>query len=315
MERQSVIGNLDINKILNDVSVQRIFLSNNYEQVYEELRLIAQKYSHDIGIQKNLKNILFMYYLKISSKKFVRKNYFERVLIRMGSSLDEEVLTFLLSQDLDMNCVGEDMYDTPVTLMDELANIKSQKIMNMFLKKLGNSNRKYFGIPYYKSHTDLCRMNIIAGNLDKALEIFNSEDYQLFFRNIDEDYIFENFKEGKVCLFIKNFLGEQSDILFQIINTIKDSKNTLENKKSFLIQILYSGKVRIFNISNLKLIEEILGTEDYNLFVEYLKDRVVQKEMVLFDLQIKEDTLFYASLANTFPEPDKVFSLENQDNN
>lgn len=315
MERQSVIGNLDINKILNDVSVQRIFLSNNYEQVYEELRLIAQKYSHDIGIQKNLKNILFMYYLKISSKKFVRKKYFERVLIRMGSSLDEEVLTFLLSQDLDMNYVCEDMYGTPVTLMDELANIKSQKIMNMFLKKIGNSNRKYFGIPYYRSHTDLCRMNIIAGNLDKALEIFNSEDYQLFFRNIDEDYIFENFKEGKVCLFIKNFLGEQSDILFQIINTIKDSKNTLENKKSFLIQILYSGKVRIFNISNLKLIEEILGTEDYNLFVEYLKDRVVQKEMVLFDLQIKEDTLFYASLANTFPEPDKVFSLENQDNN
>jgi len=78
---------------------------------------------------------------------------------------------------------------------------------------------------------------------------------------------------------------------------------------------LYNKKVRIFNVSNLKLIEEILGAEDYNLFVEYLKDRVIQKEMVLFNIQIKEDTLFYASLANTFPEPDKVLNLETPNNN
>jgi len=207
MERKDIIGNLDINQILNDISVQRIFVSKNYEKVYESLRLLAQKYSHNFQIQKNLKNILFIYYLKTSSTKFVRKNYFERILIRMGSFLDEEVLTFLLSQDLDMNYVGEDMYDTPVALMDELAYIKSPKIMDMFLKKIGKSDRKYFGIFYYRGCTDLCRMNIIAGNLDRALEIFNSDDYQLFFRNIDDDYIFENFKEGKVCLFIKNFFG------------------------------------------------------------------------------------------------------------
>lgn len=315
MDKNNIIGTLNINEILNDTSVQRIFLSTNFEQVYEDLRLLVQKYSHNFQIQKNLKNILFIYYLKISSRKIVRKNYFEKVLIRMGSFLDEEVLTFLLSQDLDMNYVGEDMYDTPVTLMDELANIKYPKIMNLFLKKTGNSNRKYFGILYYRTHTDLCRMNIIAGNLDKALEIFNSEDYPLFFRNIDEDYIFENFKEEKVCLFIKNFFGEQSDILFQIINTIKDSQNSPENKKLFLTKILYNKKVRIFNVANLGLIEEILGEEDYNLFVEYIKERVIQKEMVLFSIQIKEDELFYATLANTFPEPDKVLSLENPNNN
>lgn len=315
MEKQSLIGNLDINQILSDTYVQRIFLSTDYEKVYESLRLYSQRSSHDLNIQKNLKNILFIYYLRMSSKKIVRKNYFERILIRMESFLDEEVLAFLLSQDLDMNYVGLDMYDTPVSLIDELAlNINSSIIMNKFLEKIKKSNKKYFGISSYRNHTDLCRMNIIAGNLDKALEIFNSEDYNLFFKNIDEDYIFENFKQGKVCLFIKNFLGEQSDILFQIINTIKDSQNTPENKKLFLTQILYNEKIRIFNISCLSLIEDILGLEDYQKFVEYIKDRTAQKEMVLFSIRIKDDTLFYESLENTFPEPDKVLNLETPNN-
>lgn len=316
MEKNGVIGNLDINKILNDNSVQRIYLSTNYEQVYESLRLVAQKYSRDFQIQKNLKNILFIYYLKISSRKFVRKNYFERILISMNRFLDDEVLTFLIGQDLDMNYIGDDMYNTTVTLIDELSlNIKSPTIMNKFLEKIKDSNRKYFGVSSYRSYTDLCRMNIIAGNLDKALEIFNSEDYNLFFINIDEKYIFENLKQGKVCLFVKGFLGEQSDILFQIISTIKNSQSSQEDKKLFLTQILYNKKIRIINIASLEIIEQILGVEDYNLFVEYIKDSVTKKEMVLFSTRIKDDTLYCESLENTFPEPDKVLNLETSNNN
>jgi len=316
MGKNNVIGNLDINQILNDISIQRIFLSTNYEQVYESLRLAVQKYSRDFKIQKNLKNILFIYYLKLSSKKIARKNYFEKILISMNAFLDEEVLTFLLSQDLDMNYVGDDMYFTPVTLIDELAlGIKSPTIMNKLLEKIEASGRAHFGISGYKNYTDLCRMNIVACNLEKALEIFNNQNYNLFFKNIDEDYIFENFKQGTVCLFINNFLGEQSDILFQIINTIKNSQNSPEDKKTFLTQILYNGKIRIFNVSCLSLIEEILGTEDYKLFVEYIKHKVTTKEMVLFSIRIKDDTLFYESLENTFGQSNKVLSLENINNN
>lgn len=308
MNMQSVIGNLDINKILNDNQVSVLFLSNDYEKVYEDLRTLSQKYSNDFKIQKNLKNILFIYYLKSSFRKFPRKNYYERVLLNMLTFLDEEVLEFLLSQNIDINYVGYDIYNSEIKLADELAlYIESPRVMSLLLQKQGILTRKYFS-DRYDNYTDLCRMNIIAGNLDKALEIFNSEEYKLVLEPLNIDLIFKKLIQ-KDNLYLEYFLGEQSDILLQVIRTIKDSQLSKENKSIFLNQILYSQKIKIFNVFNLNPIKEILGEEDYLKYENYLKEKVSKEEIVLYSLGCKDNLLLYESLESTF-QIDKVLILE-----
>ena len=308
MNMQSVIGNLDINKILNDNQVSVLFLSNDYEKVYEDLRTLSQKYSNDFKIQKNLKNILFIYYLKTSYRNIPRKNYYERVLLNMLTFLDEEVLEFLLSQDIDINYVGYDIYNSEIKLADELAlYIESPRAMSLLLQKQGISTRKYFS-DRYDNYTDLCRMSIIAGNLDKALEIFNSEEYKLVLEPLNIDSIFKKLIQ-KDNLYLEYFLGEQSDILLQVIRTIKDSQLLKENKSIFLNQILYSQKIKIFNVFNFNLIKEMLSEEDCLKFENYLKEKVSKEEIVLYSLGYKDNLLLYESLESTF-QIDKVLILE-----
>lgn len=308
MDMKNIIGDLNINKILSDPQVLVTFSKTDYEKVYEDLRTISQKYSNDFKIQKNLKNILFIYYLKTSYRNIPRKNYYERVLLNMLTFLDEEVLEFLLSQDIDMNYIGYDMYENQVRLVDELAlNIQMPRAMQTLLKKVYPLNRNQFRNSKYYNYTDLCRMNIVAGNLEKALEIFNSQEYKLILEPLSIDSIFNGLLQ-KENLCLKYFLGEQSDILLQIIRTLNDCQLSKEEKSAFLNQILYSGKIKLFNTSNINLIKSMLNEEDYLKYENYLKGKVFNEEIVLYSLGYRDNLLVRESLESTF-SLDKIYIL------
>ena len=97
----------DYNEIINDEEFKKILSLTDYEEVYELLRdyslKISLKFSFNSELQNKLRSRLFIYYLIFSSQTYKRKNVFEKVLIKMGSNLDEDVLEYLLSQKLDMN--------------------------------------------------------------------------------------------------------------------------------------------------------------------------------------------------------------------
>jgi len=294
-------NNFDYNEIINDEEFKKMLNSNDYEEVYELLRnyssKISRKFSFNNELNNKLRDRLFIYYLMVSKQKYKRRNMFEKVLIKMNSSLSDEVLEYLLSQDLDMNYIGYDIYGNITPLIDELAlHTNNPKYMNIVLSKMNNVDKKEFSNDYYNLHTDLCRMNIIAGNIDKSIEIFNNENYHLFSNNINDTEISQKLSKDKNGMLINELNGEESDILLQIIKTVDTSLIEIDLKRNFLNQILYSDKIKLFNISNLSIIQNILKEEDYKKFIEYLYNKIDLKQITSYSNSDHKNIIFYESL-------------------
>ena len=284
----------DYNEIINDEEFKKMLRLNDYEEVYELLRnyslKISLKYSFNSDLQNKLRDRLFIYYLMVSTKIYRRRNVYEKVLIKIGSTLSEDILEYLLSQEIDMNYLGYDIYENATTLIDELAlNINNPKIMQMILSKMDKVTKKHFGNEYYKLYTDLCRMNIVAGNIDKALEIFNSENYHLF-NGINDKELAIKLSKNKEEIHIN---GEESDILLQIIKTVNNSEIDLEYKKEFLNKILYSKKIKLFNVSNLSIIKKILDNDKYQKYIYYLSNMLKLNKIILYGIKNNKKLVFY----------------------
>ena len=160
--------------------LEKIFANKNYFAVFEELQKFAK--TDDFMERRKIQNKLFIKYLQIRGNV---DNLYEKVAIRMSTIVyTDEVLKFLLENNLDLDYKGEDIFKTPLVLKYYLAtNIKSTKLMQLFLTKVKDNNKIYFGNNNYRTYTDLCRMNIIALNINKALEVFNDDIYKLL--NVD----------------------------------------------------------------------------------------------------------------------------------
>lgn len=301
-------NNFDYNEIINDEEFKKMLNSNDYEEVYELLRnyssKISRKLSFNNELQNKLRDRLFIYYLMVSKQMYKRRNMFEKVLIKMNSHLSNDILDYLLSQDLDMNYIGYDIYGNTTTLIDELAlHTNNPKYMNIILSKMNNVNRKEFSNDYYNLHTDLCRMNIIAGNIDKALEIFNEENYKLFLNNVNDAEISRKLSIVKNGMFVNELNGEESDVLLQIIKTVEISEMEIDLKRSFLNKILYNNKIKLFNTSNLSSIQNILSEEEYNKFVEHLYSKIDLKQITAYSNSDNKNIIFYESLRTITGKP------------
>ena len=139
-------------------------------------------------------------------------------------------------------------------------------------------------------------MNIIAGNIDKSIEIFNNENYHLFSNNINDTEISQKLSKDKNGMLINELNGEESDILLQIIKTVDTSLIEIDLKRNFLNQILYSDKIKLFNISNLSIIQNILKEEDYKKFIEYLYNKIDLKQITSYSNSDHKNIIFYESL-------------------
>ncbi len=257
--------------------LNKLFENDNYNLVYESLGNIFKR--DDLRIQRKIQNELFIRYLKL--KRNIN-NLYERVAIRLGSIvLTDEVLKFLIESNIDLDYKSYDIFNTPIILKYYLASvIKDKETMQLFLSKV-NSSKIYFGNGNNRCYTDLCRMNIIAGNIDRALEIFEREDYKLYNKDYISDLdIIDNLKFKDIRVIDIN----DDDMLYQIILTIKNLQEDINTKRDILKKFIYNKKIKLFNVNSLSYIKEILGSE-YLDFINYLEN----SKIYIFDIREGND--------------------------
>lgn len=290
---------LIINKILNNETVKKIFKISYYKDVYQFFEDYLEFYNKDFQVRRGIQNKLFIEYLKQLPKVNDRNNLYERMLVTfLNMDYTEDIIEYLLNQEFNMNYVTLDSNNKRVPLQYLLAvRIKDKKNMQLLLDKL-NTKNIFFRNGYYKDYNDLCRMNIIAGNLEEAFKVFNSDRYKLL--NTDtlsqDDIIKTLISDEQITIEGYNILD--IDLLTQVILTIKNSNLDILDKRRILINILKSRKIKLFNVDNLSIIEEILESE-YTKFLEYLRILEVNKDIVLFNIsKTSKDTMSYTNLDN-----------------
>ena len=141
--------------------------------------------------------------------------------------------------------------------------------------------------------------DLFGGNLEEAFKVFNSERYKLLnVDTINQDEIKNTLINDKQIT-IDGYNILDIDLLTEIILTIKNSDLDILDKRKMLINILKSHKIKLFNIDNLKIIEEILESESYAKFLEYLRILETNQDIVLFNIsKTSNDTMYYTNLDN-----------------
>ncbi len=289
-----------INKILNNEIVKKIFKVSYYKDVYQFFEDYLEFYNQDFKVRRSIQNKLFIEYLKQLPKVNDRNNLYERMLVTfLNKDYTEDIIEYLLNQEFNMNYVFLDSNNKRVPLQYLLAiRVKDKKNMQLLLNKI-NTKNIFFRNGYYKDYNDLCRMNIIAGNLEEAFKVFNLERYKLLnVDTINQDEIKNTLINDKQIT-IDGYNILDIDLLTEIILTIKNSDLDILDKRKMLINILKSHKIKLFNIDNLKIIEEILESESYAKFLEYLRVLETNQDIVLFNIsKTSNDTMYYTNLDN-----------------
>ena len=298
----------DIEEILNNRIIKKIFRVKNYEHVYLLLERYVDSYSKDFIVKKKLQNKLFIIYLSQLENQTKKGNLYERLLCSfIDKPYNREIISYLLSKNINLNYKTTDKLGISLTLPYILANnIEDKDCMQLFLQKLKNSKTIFFRNTFYKNYTDLCRLNIKAGNLEEAYKVFLDTRYKLF--NVDyldlEEVLDKLLLESKVT--IKGFNTYQDDLLYQVISTIKYANLNEEDKKALLINILKSKKIKFFNVLNLSFIKEMLDSITYNKFLDYLKKLERNREIILFNISPNFDSTIYLTTLNATLEKQTV---------
>lgn len=277
--------------MLNDEEIGKILKLDDFTTVKEELKkYLKQKYS-DSYIE--LLNQLLIYYVEKKYKESNEKNYFEKILYEHSEFNDyyEKLDEYLISQKIDLNYKTISYYGIPSVLVEYLGlNINSRNTMQKFLNK--DIKGLYIYNYYLGKHTDLCRLNIYASNINKAIDIFNNKNYQLLFRQ-DIDNAYEKLIKFRE-VYLDGLNGINDDILYQILVLLNNNNSICDAEKiKFLNNILYSDKIKIINKLNFKLIQNILLEKDYEKYLSYLNNK---KNIVIFSFKYNQNVLYYESL-------------------
>lgn len=209
--------------------------------------------------------------------------YVDKLIKRTNSSYEYELNELLKQEDIDIGKDYSDImcilmkkanlnYPVPHTLYSEniitlgaqIADYLSYKMypneneiktINAFLN---TTNEMYFDISCLHS-TDICDLNIIAGNIEDARRIFNSDEYQLYSQE-QLDVLTKN-REYRT-----EGYGYPVDRLYNLINHAISKRDP-----EFIKELLYSDKVKMINAKNLFLIENALDNkEEYVKYLAYL---------------------------------------------
>ena len=273
----------DIEELLNNEKIKRMFLNRNFMEVFYGLELYIKTLKIDSVKVIKLRNLLFIEYLK-TIKVRKHSNYYERLLITfINIENSNEIINYLLKQDINMSYMTT-INDVKVSLNYLLAiKIKDKTIMKLLLEKVINKRYLFIQNGNFSETNDLVRMNIIAGNIDDALKYFSSKNYKLINEANIEVINPINYLKTNKKMILKRFNYKYDDILYQLLLTIKESDNSLEDKRNLLITILNSNKINLFNTFNLVIIKQLLDPEMYNNFIDYLRKKEANNEITLYN--------------------------------
>lgn len=243
-----------LNMIIKSKERKRIYRESSGPVAYESLKKLVSRHVEDWYERWVITRRIFLDYVKNSNAFNNKKNSYENTLMVMMTYLDEETLSYLLSSDVNYDYSCENGYST---LLDELAlNIQLPNVMKIIIKKI-DDKRLYFGNEKRNQFTDLCSMNVFVGDLDKALEIFNREDFSL----CPKEY------------------SEEKDCLIRIVDNLISLKNDNYDKISFLDNIFYSKKINFLNTEVLEKIKSICSLDKLKEYYSYFSSK---KGIVLY---------------------------------
>lgn len=291
--------------IINDWQLNRLLALYYYTDAYKYIKRIVGQSSYaksSYEFNRQSINTLFIYYLKDKYFKEPDSHLFEKVLSEMINILDLEVVEYLFSQDIDMNFYAKDRLGNEGRLINTLAmSISVPEMMNVFLDKINTIDEMYFYHDGYKSYTDLCIMNIISGNIIEALEIFDRNDYNLFMGVSNYELITDTLNIDNPEITMYGYNIKNHDNISKIISTINSYYLTINrNIKLLLVGILYSKKIKLFNIENLDLIKGMLSEEQYDIYIGYLSHMIRSNKITLFSVDDDKNTINYEPLDSIY---------------
>ena len=271
----------------------------NEENGFIAIKKIA-KFSSIISNEYSDKNDIFNKILKWYIEKVVSKANQENTLEKIFQHdlviawMNLENLKYLLAQNIDLQYEFDDQYvGGSETIVQKLAfKTKDKDKMKLVLEKIGD---KLYYFNTLDQSIDLCRMNIIAGNLDKAFEIFRSSEYEILLGQSKEISRVINVQKDK-GIHIDGFNPRYDDVVFSIIETLKSVNASKEEKEDFLKKIIYSNKIKGFSIESMEIINTFVSDDVYNCVSDYLYYKALNEELTLFRSENTESSIFNHSI-------------------
>ena len=290
----------------------------NEKNSYIAIKRIEQ-FSSIVSNEYSNKNSIFNKILKWYVEKLVSRGNKENALEKIFEHemfvnlVDLDNLKYLLSQNIDLQYKFYDLYvGGSETIAEKLAfQTKDKEKMKLVLEKIGD---KLYYFDTLEQSVDLCRMNIIAGNLEKAFEIFKSDEYKLLLGNsykLERESLYE-ISEG---IHIDEFNPAYDDMLPFILKALRYADVSNELKEDFLKRIIYSNKIKFFNIGSIETVNAFVSEDIYNSICDYLYYKSLNRELTLFRAQNTESSIFNHSLMffvspKEFKEKTKGISLK-----
>lgn len=243
----------------------------------------------DIGYKMSLMDTLFIYYIRYRSTKTENQHFYEDMYLKLSKDLTPVLESFFIRQNLDLSYTGYNRFGLSTPVADALAiYTKDSENMKLAIKKLAKLGRDTYSLPEEGLTTDICRMNIIADELEEAFKIFSTSKYKLHTAHIQTDKItydtatdLENNNINK-SIRIKNI--EETDTIYAVLKTLEKAKINEQKKELFLSQIICSGKYYLFNTANFNIIKKIAGNNIYEGYREYILSLATEGNIALYEI-------------------------------
>lgn len=154
-----------------------------------------------------------------------------------------------------------------------LLNTNNKEIIKKLLDRKRPSKREFkdsFG-----RTTNTIRLNVKVGNYARALKEFDR--LPIFYGPNDLTQLYNN------SIYLKNQGEILNDELYLLLNDVRKSEFTEEQKKSFVQHVVISDSVKMISLNSLSIIEEILGEEEFDKFRYFLIHSMAEGEKGIYD--------------------------------
>lgn len=263
-----------VKKIMEDPFIWEVMHWKSFEEAKGFLYGYIKDKFDDKELSKKVASLVFIEYLEFRKGKVDNPYFYEDTLLYLMQYLENDVIKYFLSKDLDFDHIGFNHNCSNSTLLEEVSNsINNKEKMNLFLDKINSLDIcKFINSKKY----DLCTMNIRAGRLDNALIEFKKF-------SVDDEVICKLKNSKQEGIIFENYDLRIMDELNKVFYEIQFLDEKLKDKIVFIKNVIYSSNIKIFNKENLSFIKSILSMEEYNNYIDYLKNN----DIVLYTIENK----------------------------
>lgn len=249
-----------------DSFINKVNKCDDIELVYVLYMLYGK--IHNISAEEiNKKFILYLEeYIELHQNTYEELFLYHFATYRSGGNFVYKELVNLLFSKINLDCVIDEGNGKTTLLKNKIARklyygAQDKGIINTFL----NLNPGIYFEGDYSSDIDIFRLNLIAGNLEKAKEIFNSDVYELYsleqYNALKNDGYYDIEKYGMPVDRLKGVL-----FVLEINASIEPQK-----RKKALLDLIYSNKIKMVSCDSLDRIRASLTEAEYNEYIEYIE--------------------------------------------